>query len=97
MSYLGGLITAMGIFLLLIALSKDTSVPVPKTSNTYGIEMPERVVNLQLMNEKQNDIIIASLVVIVGVVIILFGFKKDDDKKNVYSKENIDKIDNDDD
>ncbi|PZU70165.1 MAG: hypothetical protein DI554_00505 [Sphingobium sp.] len=73
MRQLGVLLTIGGLVWLVIAFNMDTSLAVPGGS-LIGME---RVNNLGLMAERQNNLMLASLTTIVGVLIMLFAKETD--------------------
>lgn len=84
MKYFGYLMFTIGLILLVIAFTMDTSVAVDyPMGNEFGL--PERVNNLGLMADKQNYMIFGALLSVLGVIIGISYEKK-------YEKESTEKV-----
>lgn len=69
---LGGLIVLVGMGLLYIGLTMDTSIEVnyPESTQNLNLDLPERVNNLGLMQEKQNYLIFGGICFVLGLVMV---------------------------
>lgn len=73
MKTFGWILVTVGVVWLIYAYNLDTSV-----STGGGLYMPSRVVNLDLVQERQTHIYLASFATLIGVLLILFGKNKDE-------------------
>lgn len=72
----GWLLTALGLFGLIFALTMDTSVEAGGEDLGFGVSTPRmRVNNLGLMDQRRNFLMISGLGVLVGVVLIVANRK----------------------
>lgn len=69
---LGGLLVIVGMGLLYLGLNMDTSVEVtyPESTESFNLDLPERVNNLGLMQEKQNYLMFGGICFVLGLVIV---------------------------
>lgn len=80
---LGGLLVVIGMGLLYLGLSMDTSLEVsyPEISTSLNIDLPERVNNLGLMQEKQNYLMFGGICFILGLVLV-YAFPNSKSEEN---------------
>ena len=80
MKYFGYLMFTVGLILLGIAFTMDTSVAVSYT-NDNAFNLPERVNNIGLMADKQNYLLFGSILTVLGALIGVTYEKKDEKEK----------------
>lgn len=69
---LGGLLVIVGMGLLYIGLTMDTSVELtyPEITQSLDLDLPERVNNLGLMQEKQNYLMFGGICFVLGLILV---------------------------
>ena len=69
---LGAIMFLGGVALLYLGFTMDTSVAVeyPELTATLGLDLPERVNNIQLMQEKQNYLMGGGICTVLGLILI---------------------------
>lgn len=84
---LGGLLVFVGMWLLYLGLTMDTSVEVtyPDDVQGFNIELPERVNNLGLMQEKQNYLMFGGICFVLGLVIV-YAFPSSKNEEYIETK-----------
>ena len=82
---LGGVLVFVGMWLLYLGLTMDTSVEVryPEITQSLNFDLPERVNNLGLMQEKQNYLMFGGICFVLGLVIV-YAFPSS--KKEEYTE-----------
>jgi hypothetical protein len=80
MKTFGGILIALGLFLLLYAITMDTTVAV-SYSDGNSLGFPERVNNIGLMNDKSNYTIISLGMIIIGILIRILNKKSSSAKQ----------------
>lgn len=71
MKYLGMLIFLIGLYLLYLGFSMDTSVEID-SSGLESFELPKRVHNIGLMAERQNYLIFGGVLCVLGIITFLY-------------------------
>ena len=69
---LGGLLVIVGMGLLYLGLTKDTSVVIsyPEGTQSLNLDLPDRVNNLGLMQEKQNYLMFGGICFVLGLIVV---------------------------
>ena len=80
MKYFGYLMFTVGLIVLGVAFTMDTSVAVSYT-NDNAFNLPERVNNIGLMADKQNYLLFGSILTVLGALIGVTYEKKDEKEK----------------
>ena len=88
---LGGLLVFIGMGLLYLGLTMDTSVEVsyPEITQNLNLNLPERVNNLGLMQEKQNYLMFGGICFILGLIVV-YAFpssKKEEEEEELEYRE----------
>jgi len=73
MKQIGIIILILGISIMAYALFMDTSVEVEKSRNSSLTDLPNRINNLGLMNDRQNYLILGGVLSIIGTIMIVFS------------------------
>ena len=82
---LGGLLVIVGMGLLYLGFTMDTSVAIsyPEVTQSLNLDLPDRVNNLGLMQEKQNYLMFGGICFVLGLVVV-YAFP---DTKNEETEE----------
>lgn len=69
---LGCFLIFVGIVLLYIGITMDTSVKIlyPEITKSFNLNLPERVNNIGLMQEKQNYLMFGGICFVLGLILI---------------------------
>ena len=80
MKYFGYLMFTVGLIVLGVAFTMDTSVAVSYI-NDNAFNLPERVNNIGLIADKQNYLLFGAILTVLGALIGVTYEKKDEKKK----------------
>lgn len=74
MKLVGMIVLAVGLLLGTYALTMDVGVDVPARDFGYGVSTPAmRVANVDLMTQRQNNLIFSGILSVVGAILAGFG------------------------
>lgn len=87
---LGGLLVIVGMGLLYFGLTMDTSVEIkyPENTEILNLDLPERVNNLGLMQDKQNYLMFGGICFVLGLIVV-YAFpssKKEEEEEEIETK-----------
>lgn len=81
---LGILVVSIGVTWLMVAFNMETSV-----ETGGGLYVPDRVVNIDLMERRQNHLMMGVLVTFIGALMVIFGGSKGNTDTAVVARPSI--------